>query len=399
MKAYIYDAIRTPRTVAKKHGGLHEVSPYELLAQLFTALQQRTGISSAVVEDVMLGCVSQVGEQGGNMAKVALLYAGWPEHIPGLTLNRFCSSSLDATCLAADRICAGSAKALLTGGVESMSRVPMLADKPAWMLDPVLSAKTRTIPLGNGADLLATLGGYKRSELDAFAVQSQQRAHAAIVAGRFEQSLISITNAAGESVSQDDAVRAAASIENLASLKPAFAALGAAGVDAALLKHYPELRDIEHQHTAGNSPAMVDGASLLLIGDASLCHSLKVPKRGQIVAYRSYCGPASEVLSGGIVATQKLLEQQGLSATDIDLVEYNESYAGPTLKFIDALGFDCDKVNVNGGAISLGHPMGATGAILIGMLLDELERRNKKLGLVAICGAAGSGTAMLIQRP
>jgi acetyl-CoA C-acetyltransferase len=397
-KAFIYDAIRTPRGVAKESGALNEFNPLELLKQLYFALQSRTQLNPELIEDVMLGCVTQIGEQGGNIARASILYAGLPESIPGLTINRFCSSSLDATGIAAEKIKSGAYSVLVAGGVESMSRVAAFSDKPAWMLEPKLSMKTRAVPIGIGADLIATLAGYQREQLDAIAQQSQQRSANAQQNGHFNSSLIPLNKKNGDVVSVDEGIRGDISMEKLANLQGLFVELGAKGVDQGILPFYPELSEIKHDHTVASAPSMVDAASLLLVADESLLESGASKPRAEILGYKSLCGPAVEVLTGGTLAAKALLTDLNIEAKDIELVEYNESYAGPTLKFMEDMGFDNTIVNVNGGAMSLGHPMGATGGILIGMLLDELERQNKKLGLVVVCGATGSGSAMLIKR-
>ena len=395
---YIYDAIRTPRGIAKETGALHQLSALELLAQLYSALVARTNLDPAQVDDIVLGCVSQVGEQGGNIARASALYAGWPQHVPGMTLNRFCSSSLDACCSAYDAIASGSKNIVVTGGVESMSRVPMLADKPAWMIEPKLAFKTKAVPLGNSADLVATLQGYSRAQLDQYALQSQQRAAHARTEGYFRQSTISMQIADCDPAQDDETIRADTTLEQLAGLSPVFAKMGAQGVDQLLLASNPTLSEIDHQHTVANSPAMADGASLLLIANEEFSKQNDIKPRAEILAYHSCCGPVDLGLTGGIVAAQQVMQRTGLESSDLDLVEYNESFAGPTLKFIQDMQLDPDIVNVNGGAIALGHPMGATGGMLVSMLLDELERRDQELGLVSICGAAGSGTAMLVRR-
>lgn len=396
-KTYIYDAIRTPRGLAKEHGSLHSLTPMELMKQLYTALENRSAINPADVDDIMLGCVSQVGEQGGNIARASAVYAGWPDHVPGITVNRFCSSSLDAACLASDRIAAGNSQLLVTGGVESMSRVPMLSDKASWMTDPATIYKTRTVPLGNAADLIATQEGFSRKDLDQYAQQSQQRAQQAQDNGYFDPSIIAMKVKGAGPVTRDEAIRGSTTIDQLAELNPAFAKLGESGIDAELLKIYPELEAIQHHHTVGNAPGMVDGASLVLMGNLAVADRIDKKPLAEIIGYHSTCGPVPMVLSGGILAAEQLLKKQGFKANDLGVVEFNESFAGPTLKFIRDLNLDPATVNVNGGAISLGHPMGATGGMLIGMLVDELQRQDKELGMVSICGATGSGTAMLIR--
>lgn len=394
---FIYDAIRTPRGKAKRDGLLHDVHPFELLKQLYAALASRNNLNPAIVEDVLLGCVSQFGEQAGNIARASLIYAAWPDHVPGLTLNRFCSSSLDATAFAADRILAGKTKVMVSGGIESMSRVAMLSDHPQWMIHPQWLENVRGFPLGIGADVLASMEGFTRDDLDRYAQQSQRRALHAQSEGYFK-SILPIERSSGDLAEFDQAIRGDISLHQLAALPSAFAHMGQDGMDQRALAYFTKIDEVDHQHTAGNSPGMVDGASLVLLADASLAEQTGHSPRAKIVDYCSYCGPVEEVLTGGNAAAKRLLQRNQLSAKDLDLVEYNESFAGPTLKFIRDFELDPAKVNVNGGAISLGHPMGATGGMLLGMLIDELERREQNLGLVAVCGATGSGSAMLIER-
>jgi len=406
--AYIYDAVRSARAIAKPHGGLHDISASELLKQLYSALKSRNDIPLQHIEDVILGCVTQYGEQAGNIARTSAIYAQWPDQIPGISVNRFCSSSLDAVCLAADKIRAGSNQMLVTGGVESMSRTAMFSDQPNWMLDPASIAANRTIPLGGAADFIATKEGFTRSDLDRYAIQSQQRAAQAIANGCFINSIVPIENPDMRIFDTDEAVRPDVTLEQLAGLEPAFAEIGKEWVDEALRRYTSNQSQlahqlssefqIDHQHTVGNSPAMVDGASVLLIAKQTGTEILSSKPRAKILAHRSACGPVEEVLTGGIIAAQQLLDSLGMKNTDLDLIEFNESFAGPTLKFIRDMAFDPEIVNVNGGAIALGHPMGATGGNLISMLLDELERRDQETGMVSICGATGSGTAMIIQR-
>ena len=398
MEAYIYDAVRTPRGLAKPTGALAQVHALELLNQLYAALLKRTSIPIAAIDDLILGCVTQIGEQGGNVARASALYANLPGNIPALTINRFCSSSLDATGLAAERIQANACAALLTGGVESMSRVSAFSDKPAWMLEPALSVKTRSVPIGIGADLVASLQGFTRHDLDLLAQQSQQRAQRALEHGYFTHAVVPIETPDGQVVSSDEGVRGDVTLTQLAQLKPLFQELGAQGIDQALLQFYPHLGSIEHLHTVASAPSMVDAASLLLVGNNSVQNLSGSSPRARIVGYASCCGPVTEVLTGASAAVRMLLNQCNVTMPDIDLIEYNESYAAPTLKFLQDFKLDHDSVNVNGGAMSLGHPMGATGGVLIATLLDELERRDKSLGLVAISGATGMGSALLIER-
>ena len=395
--AYIYDAIRSPRTRAKDDGGLHDLTPHELLKQLYDTLCQRTGLAPAAVGEIILGCVTQHGEQAGNIAKTSALYAGWPSSVGGMTVSRFCSSGIDAIALAALKIGAGQERAIVAGGVEMMSRVPMLADAPRAFVDPAFAARCQMLMMGSGADLIASIHGVNREQADRIARQSQQRAARARDQGYFS-SIVPIENAArGTSVSEDECIRGNITAQQLAELPAAFARLGEKGVDAAQLAGYPELEAIEHVHTAGNSPAMCDGAAVLLVGDESLGKKLSQAPRARILHSATASADPLQVLSGCISATERLLAEQGLGADDIDLFELHEAFAATTIKAQQDLGISEDKLNVNGGVIALGHPMGATGAMMTGTLLDELERRGLARGVVAASGAAGSGSALLIE--
>ena len=395
--AYIYDAIRTPRGRAKESGGLHDLSPLQLMKVLYDALEARTGLDRAKIEDVILGCVTQAGDQAANIAKTSLLYAGWPTHVPGITVNRFCSSGLDALNIAALKVQAGQAAAVLAGGVEMMSRVPMLADKATVFMDPQLAMQCRMLMMGNGADLIAAQYGVSRAEVDRVALLSQQRAAQARDNGWFT-SVVPVENSIkGIALETDECIRDTTTLEGLAAMAPSFAELGAKGIDALQLHSNPQLESIEHVHTAGNSPAMADGAALLLVGDAALGEALGIKPRAVVRAAATVCDDPLTVISGCAAATQKLLAQQGLDSADIDLFELHEAFAATVIKCQRDLNIDESKLNVNGGVIAMGHPMGATGAIMAGTLLDELERREHKLGVVAASGAAGTGTAMLIE--
>jgi len=395
---YVYDAIRTPRARAKESGGLHDLRPHDLLKCLYRSLEERTGLDPAWVGDVLLGCVTQHGEQAGNIAKTSTLYAGWPDSIGGLTVNRFCSSSIDAISLGALKIAAGQEQAVVAGGVEMMSRVPMLADKAAAFIDPRFAAECRMLMMGSGADLIATLQGVTREQADAVALQSQQRAETARREGYFT-SIVPIDNPVkGITVSEDECIRAGTTLEGLAEMPPAFADIGGKGVDALQLSRYPQLSRIEHIHTAGNSPAMADAAALLLLGDETLGERLGARPRARIVAAATASDDPLQVLSGCVAATRKLLAEQGLDAADVDLFELHEAFAATVVKARQELGIDDDRLNVNGGVIALGHPMGATGAIMAGVLLDELERCGLVRGIVAASGAAGAGSALLLER-
>jgi len=396
--AFIYDAIRSPRTRAKDSGGLHQLTPHELLQQLYEALRQRTGLDPACVGEIILGCVTQHGEQAGNIAKTSSLYAGWPSSIGGMTVSRFCSSGIDAISLAALKVGAGQESAMIAGGVEMMSRVPMLADQARAFIDPAFAAQCQMLMMGSGADLIATLHGVTREQADAVALASQQRAARARQENYFT-SIVPITNAEqGISVTEDECIRGNITAQQLAELPAAFAELGARGVDRAQLASYPELGYINHVHTAGNSPAMCDGAAVLLVGDESLAETLGRAPRARIAGAATASADPLQVLSGCVSATERLLREQNLAATAIDLFELHEAFAATTIKAQQDLGINDDKLNVNGGVIALGHPMGATGAMMAGTLLDELERRDLGIGVVAASGAAGSGSALLLQR-
>jgi len=396
-QAFIYDAIRTPRGRAKPDGGLTDLTPFELLKVLYEALEKRTQLDRNLVEDVVLGCVSQVGEQGGNIAKASLLFSRWPDQVPGLTVNRYCSSGIDAINIAAMKVMTGQAQCTIAGGIEMMSRVPMLSDKATLFADPEQALRHRMLMMGSGADLIGSLFDMSRQEVDEIAFQSQQRAAHARSKGWFT-SIIPVFNPIKDIMVRDDeCIRGKTSMAALAALKPYFADIGAQGADALQCREHPQLGSIRHIHTAGNSPAMADAASLILIGDESLSEKLGKKPRARIVAVATVCDDPLEVVSGCAKATSKLMSNQGLSSTDIDLFELHEAFAATSIKCQRDLDVSHDKLNVNGGCIALGHPMGATGGIMMGTLIDELERRQLKTGIVAASGAAGSGTALLIE--
>ncbi|AQV99364.1 Acetyl-CoA acetyltransferase (plasmid) [Cupriavidus necator] len=396
MDAFIVDAVRSPRGQARATGALAGVKPVHLLAQMYEALAARTGIDTGAVEDAVIGCVSQSGEQGSNIGKIAALYAGWNPSMSAATINRFCSSGLSAVSLAA--LQAGAADGLAVGGgVEMMSRVPMFSDNGAWRNDPEIAEATHFMSPGIGADLVATRYGFSREACDDYAVLSQQRAAAAREAGRFTASIVPVRDMAGEIVlKQDETIRTGATVAKLASMEPAFATEGEAGGDARLLRHFLELDAIRHVHHAGNSPCMADGAALVLVasGNALQRHGLR--PRARITAVADACVPF--VQTGAVEATQKALQRAGLSLADIDLFEVRDSFAGVTLHYINTLGIDIERFNVNGSSIALGHPMGATGAMLVSTALDELERIDGRYAMVAIPGAAGVAVAMVVER-
>ena len=395
---YIYDAIRTPRARAKESGGLHDLLPFDLLKTLYRALEERCALDPADVGEVALGCVTQHGEQAGNIAKTSTLYAGWPGSVSGVTLNRFCSSGLDAVNFAALKVAAGQDALALGGGVEMMSRVPMLSDQAAVFTDVALATKAKVLMMGSGADLIASLYEVSREEADSIAVNSQRRAARARDAGWF-RSVVPVENPRkGITCAEDECIRPDVTLESLAALEPSFAKLGAMGVDDYQLAGYPQLREIRHVHTAGNSPAMADAAAVVLVGNADAGKRLSAEPRARIVAAANASDDPLLVLSGCVAATRKLLERQGLEPADVDLFEIHEAFAATVVKCRRDLGIPDEKLNVNGGVIALGHPLGATGAIMLGTLLDEMERRDLRRGMVAASGAAGAGTALLIER-
>lgn len=396
--AYIYDAIRTPRGKARPDGGLHDLTPYDLLSTLYSALETRTGLNAGDIEDVVLGCATQSGEQAANIAKTSTLYHGWPASIPGITVNRYCSSGIDAINFAAMKVMTGMNDLVVAGGVEMMSRVAMLSDKPAPFMDIKLAGKLGMFMMGSGADLVATLHDVSREAADEIALQSQERASAASENGYFS-SLIPVYNPVKDSsLAKEEIVRPSTTKESLASMPAAFSDLGAKGVDAALLSSFPDYERINHVHTAANSPAMADGAATLLIGSEAAGKKLKVTPRARIRAMVNVNDDTRTVIAGCVAATQALLAKEGLSADDIDLFEIHEAFAATMVMCKQELGIGDEKLNVNGGCIALGHPLGATGAIMTGTLLDELERRNLTTGIVAASGAAGAGTALMIER-
>ena len=397
-QAFIYDAIRSPRGRARSDGGLHDLAPFQLLEPLYRQLESRNGLDPKLVGEVVLGCVTQFGEQAGNIAKASALYAGWPAAISGLTVNRFCSSGLDAINVAALKVIAGQEHVAVAGGVEMMSRVPMMSDRAAIFEDPEVALSARILLMGSGADLIATLQGASREDVDAIALQSQQRAAAARDGGRFK-SIIPFANAVRELVvSEDECIRPQTTMQSLAELPPSFEEIGRLGADAVQLAEYKELDAISHVHTAGNSPAMADAAALVLVGAESLAGEVDKAPRALIRGMVTACDDPLQVLSGCVAATRKLLLQQVLSVEDIDLFEIHEAFAATMIKLQHELKIPTEKLNVNGGVIALGHPLGATGAIMMGTLLDELELRDQRLGVVATSGAAGLGTAVLIER-
>lgn len=397
--AFVYDAVRTPRGKGRDGGSLNQVTPLELQKQLINALLRRNELDADTIDDLVLGCVTQVGEQGGNIAKVAALYSGLPDSVPGITVNRYCTSALDACNFAAMKVTAGGDRIVLAGGVESMSRVAMLSDHASFYTDADVIQRTGFVPMGLAADLVASLDGISRSECDDYAVQSQRRAAAAQQNGHFDESLVPVTIPASDTlVTHDECVRADTTVEKLAAFDPLFAELGQRGYEDAFKAAFVELDALEYVHHIGNSPGIVDGASLVLVGSEQAQPVLGKKPRARIRAMTSVSADRYLALTGGIDATRDVLKKAGMTESDIDLVEFNEAFAAVVLRFLRECGWQQDQVNVNGGAIALGHAMGATGASLLGTLLDELERRDLQTGLVALSGAAGIGTAAIIER-
>ncbi len=398
-EALIFDAIRTPRGKGKQNGALFEVKPIQLLETVLNAVQQRNHLNTKDVNDLFIGCVTPVGDQGANIAKAALLYSGWDQSVPGLQLNRFCASGLEAINMAAMKIRAGWGNLVLAGGVESMSRVPMTSDGGALLYDPSVVAAIGHIPQGVSADLIATIEQFSRKDLDQYALQSQQRAYHAQQNGYFDQSIIPVYDQNQLLVlDKDEYLKPHTDLETLASLAPAFETIGKMGYDAVGQGKYPFIDHVKHHHTAGNSSGIVDGAALVLLGTKKKGEQLGLKPRARIVSAVTVSVEPTIMLTGPGPASLKALEYAKMKASDIDLWEMNEAFAAPVLKFQRDLNIDNDKLNVNGGAIALGHPLGATGAILLGTLLDELERRDLTTGLVTLCIGGGMGIATIIER-
>jgi len=393
----LYDCLRTPRGAGKQGGALSGVPAPSLLGGVLAELVRRTGLETARVGEMIIGCVTQSGEQGGNVGKIAALEAGWSDAVSVATVNHYCASSLWAFNQAAARVAAGDAL-MVAGGVESMSRVPMASDLPPFIVDPATVQRLCAPPMGVGADAIATLCGIRREEAEAYAVQSQRRAANARDAGHFARSLVPVQAGDGSVLlAHDETIRANASVEKLLSMPPFFAEMGEQWADALVRARHPELGAVDHFHHAGNSPAMADGASVTLLGTAAAARHLGVQPRARVLATASAAADHVLALNGALGATRKALERAGLGVADIDLFEVNEAFAAPTLVYIRDLGIEPERFNVNGGAIALGHAMGATGTTLVGMLADELERRGLRRGVAAVSGALGLGAAVVIE--
>ncbi|MBV4550973.1 acetyl-CoA C-acetyltransferase [Pseudomonas sp. SWRI102] len=398
-QAFIFDALRTPRGKGKPDGALYTVKPVNLVAGLLTALRQRMSLDTRHVDDVVLGCVTPVGDQGADIAKTAVLVADWDVSVPGVQLNRFCASGLEAVNLAAMKVRSGFEDLVVAGGVESMSRVPMGSDGGAWALDPQSNLHGHFVPQGIGADLIATLEGFNREDVDAFAMQSQQKAARARDDGSFHKSVVAVRDQNGiVLLDHDEFIRADSTLEGLGKLRPSFEAMGQAGFDASALRVYSHVERINHVHTPGNSSGIVDGAALMLIGSQAKGCELGLEPRARIVATAVTSSEPTIMLTGPAPATRKALAKAGLRVEDIDLFEVNEAFASVVLKFIKDMAIDPAKVNVNGGSIAMGHPLGATGCAILGTLLDELEVRRQRYGLATLCVGGGMGIATIIER-
>jgi acetyl-CoA C-acetyltransferase len=398
-EAFIYDAVRTPRGRGKPDGSLHEVTSLGLATAALAAIKDRNGLDTTLVDDVVLGCVDPVGEAGGDIARAAALAADYGNGVPGVQINRFCASGLDAVNFASAQVMAGQQDMAVAGGVESMSRVGIGASGGAWPVDPAIAIKAYFMPQGVSADLIATKYGFSRDDVDAYAVESQRRAKAAWDDGRFARSVVPVKDVNGLTLLDRDEHLRATDMQSLAALKPSFAMMGEqGGFDAVAIQAHPEVEAVKHVHHAGNSSGIVDGAAAILIGNETVGQAAGLKPRARIRAFANIGSEPALMLTGPVDVTRKVLARAGMSIADIDLFEVNEAFAAVVLRFMQAFDLDSAKVNPNGGAIALGHPLGATGAMILGTALDELERTGKSTALVTLCIGAGMGTATIIER-
>lgn len=399
-EAYIYDTPRTPRGRGKKDGSLHEITPIQLATQMLEAVRDRTGIDTNLIDDVVLGCVAPVGEQGADIARVAALNAGFAETVAGFQINRFCASGLEAVNIAAAKVISGEADFVIGGGVESMSRVPMMSDGGAWPVDPAVAFKTYFVPQGISADLIATKYGYSRDDVDAYSVESQRRAEVSWKENRFKNSIVPVKDVIGRPVlDHDEYMRPETDMQSLASLNPSFKDIGDNyGFSSVALQKYPEFAEINHVHHAGNSSGIVDGSGMVLVGSKEAGEKAGLKPRARMKAFASVGSEPTIMLTAPSYAAEKVMKKAGMKKSDIDLWEINEAFAAVVLRFMDAIGVDHSDLNVNGGAIAMGHPLGATGAMILGTALDELERSDKSTAMVGLCIGAGMGTATIIER-
>ena len=398
-EAYLYDALRTPRGKGKKDGSLNEVAPIKLASQTLKALEKRNNINTEDVDDVVLGCVHPVGEQGADIARTAVLEANWHQSVGGVQVDRFCASGLEAINIAAGQIMSGQSDMTVGGGVESMSRVPMGSSGGAWMVDPNVAYNTYFVPQGISADLLATKYNYSRTDVDSYAVESQKRADKAWKENKFKKSIVPVEDQNKiEILNYDEHIRPDTTMQSLASLEPSFSKIGAhQGFNEVAILKYPEVERIKHVHHAGNSSGIVDGAAAVLLGNEDIGKKYGLKPRAKIKSFASIGSEPTIMLTGPADSAEKALKRAKMNVQDIDLFEMNEAFAAVVLRFMETLDIDHSKVNVNGGAIAMGHPLGATGAMIMGTILDELERKNLSTGLVTLCVGAGMGTATIIE--
>jgi acetyl-CoA C-acetyltransferase len=397
--AFIYDHVRTPRGRGRTDGSLHEISSVQLVQQVLRALKERNELDTSLLDDVIMGCAQPVGEQGGNIARAGVLLAGYAQSVAGQQVHRFCASALEAVNAAAAQIMTGQHQAAIGGGVESMSRTVMGADSGAWSADPWVAYHNYFAPQGIGADVIATLDGFTRTDVDSFAVQSQRRAAHAWQNGYFKRSIVPVRDVLDEVIlDRDEFMRPDTTLEGLGKLKPSFVALGQAGFNTVALHKYPQIETIEHVHTGGNSSGIVDGSAAVLLGDGAFGKMIGKKPRARVKAFVSMGSEPTIMLSAPAPTTRKLMKRCGMALKDIDLFEINEAFAAVVLRYIRELELDPGKVNVNGGAIAMGHPLGATGAMILGTALDELERRDLNTALITLCAGNGLGTATIIER-
>ena len=398
--AYVYDAVRTPRGRGKSDGSLHEVTALNLASQALAAVKERNKLDPLLVDDVVLGCVDPVGEAGGDIARVSAIMAGFGNEVPGIQINRFCASGLDAVNFAAAEVMSGQHDMTIGGGVESMSRVGIGASGGAWPMDPSIAIKSYFVPQGISADLIATKYGFSRDDVDAYAVESQKRAAKSWEEGRFKKSIVPVKDVNGITLlAKDEHMRPSTTMQTLGQLNPSFVQMGEmAGFDAVAVQRYPEIEAINHVHTPGNSSGIVDGAAAVLIGNEEAGKRAGLKPRARIRAFANIGSEPAIMLTGPIPVTEKVLKKAGMKTSDIDLWELNEAFASVVLRYMQALDIPHDKINVNGGAIAMGHPLGATGAMILGTVLDELERSGKQTALVTLCIGIGMGTATIIER-
>ena len=398
-EAYIYDAVRTPRGKGKSNGSLHEITSLQLATQALKAIKDRNNLDTSKVDDVILGCVTPIGEQGSDIARIAVLNADYSETTAGVQVDRFCASGLEACNIAAAKVMTGEADMAIGGGVEAMSRVPMGSNGGAWATNPEIAMKSYFAPQGIGADLIATKYGFSRDDVDAYAVESQKRASRAWKEGRFKKSVVPVMDQLGVTIlAHDETVRGDTTMQTLAALNPSFEQMGQMAFDDVVRQRYPEIEKVNHVHHAGNSSGIVDGASAVLIGTKEMGEQLGLKPRARIKGFASIGSEPSIMLTGPSLVTQKLLGKLGMTPEDIDLYELNEAFASVVLRMMQHLNIPHEKMNVNGGAIAMGHPLGATGGMILCTMLDELERSGKETGLITLCVGAGMGTATVIER-